>query len=285
MTSRLLATVWAITLVIGVSGAHRVLGAPPGPSTGDVRALEREIVSLRRQHAVDGVEIERLRQEVARLKAALAEAENRADEARRGGGIVEAAPTPVTPPAAAIPAPVESGDLVDEELPPVDVVRTPPPGAPPPADASPDIPAPGAPQPGAPQPGAPRPGTPDASGQAVYDAGYTFFHQRQFEDAEARFLEFLAAYPNGELSDNAQFWIGECRYARGDYQGALEAFTTTVERHPNGNKVPDAMLQAGKALEALGDDSGAAETYREVIARFPATAAAAIAEERLESLQ
>jgi tol-pal system protein YbgF len=120
--------------------------------------------------------------------------------------------------------------------------------------------------------------------QALYDRGYTLFNQGHFVDAEASFQRFLQANPGSELADNAQYWIGECRYSRNDIKGALAAFRAVVEKFPKGNKVPDAMLKSGQCLEAMGDVEGARVTYREVNRRFPGTAAAAVAEERRAKL-
>jgi len=120
--------------------------------------------------------------------------------------------------------------------------------------------------------------------QALYDRGYTLYHQRHYVDAESSFQRFLQAEPNSELADNAQYWIGECRYSRGDMRGALAAFRETVARYPRGNKTPDALLKAGMSLEALGDKEGARTTYREVLRQFPGTAVAAVAEERRAKL-
>jgi len=116
--------------------------------------------------------------------------------------------------------------------------------------------------------------------QALYDRGYTLYHQKHYVDAEASFQRFLQAEPGSELADNAQYWIGECRYSRGDMRGALAAFRETVARYPTGNKTPDALLKAGMSLESLGDKEGARNTYQDVLKRFPGTAVAAVAEER-----
>jgi len=120
--------------------------------------------------------------------------------------------------------------------------------------------------------------------QALYDRGYTLYHQKHFVDAEASFQRFLQAEPNSELADNAQYWIGECRYSRGDMRGALAAFRETVTRYPAGNKTADALLKEGMSLESLGDKEAARNTYQEVLRRFPGTAVAAVAEERRAKL-
>jgi tol-pal system protein YbgF len=124
----------------------------------------------------------------------------------------------------------------------------------------------------------------DSAGQALYDRGYTLYHQGRYLDAEASFQRFLQANPATELSDNAQFWIGESRYARGDIRGALAAFRETLQRYPDGNKVPDALIKEGDCLTSLGDRDGARSRYEEVIRRFPSSAAAIMAEERLAAL-
>ena len=120
--------------------------------------------------------------------------------------------------------------------------------------------------------------------QALYDRGYTLYHQKHYVDAEASFQRFLQAEPNSELADNAQYWIGECRYSRGDMRGALAAFRETVARYPAGNKTADALLKAGMSLENLGDKEAARTTYQEVLKRYPGTAVAAVAEERVVKL-
>ena len=98
------------------------------------------------------------------------------------------------------------------------------------------------------------------------------------------FLRYLTSFPDSELADNARFWLGECHYARGDFESALAAFTRTIEDYPGGNKVADALLKAGKCLEALGRREQARQTYHEVADRFPSSAAAVAARERLAAL-
>lgn len=121
-------------------------------------------------------------------------------------------------------------------------------------------------------------------GQALYDRGYTYFHEGRYLDAETTFQQFLQAQGESELADNAQYWIGECRWGRKDYQGAMNAFRETVERYPDGNKVPDALLKVGQSLEQLGDTDGARLTYDEVVRRFPSSRASAVAADRKENL-
>ncbi len=238
--------------------------------------IKSRILELQRKAAVTDVELELLRQELARLDALLrrqAAAGVEAAGTTTGPGVSEASSRSGPPAALGL----EESDL---ELTPV---------APPAGRAGGPLQEPSAlPSPVAPPPA----GGADAVGyrpvepaaQALYDRGYTQFHQGRYLDAESTFQRFLQAYPETELADNAQYWIGECRFARGDLRSALAAFRETLRRYPEGNKVPDALLKEGTCLERLGDREGARLRYDEVLRRFPGSAAAAIAQERRASL-
>jgi len=294
----------AVTLVVAALFAPGAFAKGPDPRDQEIAVLKQRVLSLRQQAAVYRVEIEQLRQEMARLEAALTEAQAPRQEtvgessARVSIGRVEPpietsdlvdvggatsrdeAQAQSSPPSAAdSPAASVANDATPSDATPSDAT---------PSDATPSdaTPSDATPSDATPSDATPSDATPsDRDLQAVYDQGYTLFHQKRYRDAEARFASFLARSPHSDLADNAQFWIGECRYARGEYANALSAFAAVVDRYPDGNKVPDAMVKAGKTLEATGDLEGARSTYLEVQARFPGTAAAVTAEERLAAMR
>ncbi|HVT61079.1 MAG TPA: tol-pal system protein YbgF [Thermoanaerobaculia bacterium] len=289
-------------------------GTGNGSQEDQIRELQARVLELQRKAAVNEVELARLRQQVADLEAR----QGGAPAGARGPGAASAYPVPLTPLAqtpapssgasperaaragstrsAAPPTPgaIAQGGAagrpasasgassagaaatrIDQSDIDVPVARTGP--SAPTRPATPPAAAAGAPPPSS-SPAVP-PGV-----QALYDRGYTLYHQKHYIDAEASFQRFLQAAPQSDLADNAQYWIGECRYSRGDMRGALAAFREAVDRYPAGNKAPDALLKAGMSLESLGDTEGARNTYKDVIRRFPGTAVAAVAEERRAKL-
>jgi tol-pal system protein YbgF len=252
------------------------------PTLEQIQALEQRILELQRKAAMDEIEIDRLRLRVAELETRLGLTPQRS--------VAPPPPARPSPPAAAADTtrlrpqpPIEERDL-DIGTSGKRAPTVPPPAAPRPGTSGVTATPPARPAPAGPAQaeGAPEAVTPAI--QALYDRGYTLYHQGHYVDAEASFQRFLQAHPRSELSDNAQYWIGECRYSRGDYRGALAAFRETVARYPEGNKVPDALLKAGESLEKLGDADGARAMYQEVIRRFPQSAVAAVAEERRAKL-
>ncbi len=243
----------ALALVASV-GCSPALFSPVEREDPQVEEMKSRILELQRQARVSEVELERLRKQVAELEAHVAAATEPAPEPPRlddgVAGIGE-------------PASIESADIPP---PPRPAAKRPLP-----ADAR-------------ETPVSVEPGPLPKEAQELYDRGYTLYHQGSHVDAESTFQQFLSAYGASELADNAHYWIGEARFARGDFSGARAAFRETVQRYPGGNKVPDALLRLADTLARLGDVDEARATYDEVLRRFPSSAAAPSASERRDEL-
>ncbi len=235
-----------------------------GADPDELAEIKSRILELQRTAAMTQVEIDRLRRQVMALEARLGVGETAAPAAVVVPPPLPAPPPPAEPPAAPPPPTVEVSDLEPVVEPPA--AREPPPAAPPPAPTPAEPAATSQPV--------------DEAAQALYDRGYTLYHQGRYVDAEAGFRRFLQAYPDTSLSDNAQYWIGESRFARGEYEAALAAFQEAAERYPGGNKVADSLLKVADCWQRLGDPAAARAGYDEVIRRFPGSAAATVAEER-----
>jgi tol-pal system protein YbgF len=244
-----------------------VFSSQAEPRGDEIAEMQARILELQQKAAMAEVELRELRQEVALL------------EGRLGDGARAATPAPseVVP----VPTPVRPDPVgADARGPEREVEVSDLPAEPPPVAARP-VETKGVAAAGSGDREALPIGEP---AQALYDRGYTLYHQGRYVDAESAFVQFIGQHGTSALADNAQYWIGESRYARSDYRGALAAFRETAESYPDGNKVPAALLKAGICLEALGDPAAARQVYREVQSRFPRAAAAITAEQRERSL-
>ena len=267
----------------------------------EIQALKARILQLQQEAAMNQVEVAQLRQKVAELDARNGNARPAKPPASRPAppAVTAAAATPPAAtrrepmPAVAEPSsqPIEEVDIDLPATGPQPPRPAPKPGSVPASKAAAPSPSPPAPAPAVPVPGSAPAAGESAGGdattpatQALYDRGYTLCYPGHFVDAETSFQRFLQVNPKSELADNAQYWIGECRYSRNDIKGALAAFRQVVEKYPKGDKVADAMLKSGQCLEAMGDVEGARVTYREVVRRFSGSSAAAAAGERRAKL-
>jgi len=117
--------------------------------------------------------------------------------------------------------------------------------------------------------------------EEAYQAAYSDLASGRYGLARDAFTEYLRRYPDTEVSDNAQYWIGECAYALGDFQGAIEAFKKVAQNYPKGDKVPAALLKTGIAYSRLKDMDSARKYYAQVAQKYPRSDEARLARERL----
>jgi tol-pal system protein YbgF len=118
-----------------------------------------------------------------------------------------------------------------------------------------------------------------------YEEALRLIDKKDYRLAISRFREFMKRNPNSELSDNAQYWIGECHYALKEFDQAILEFDQVRRKYPNGDKVPAALLKQGFAFAELGDKLDARLILQELIDRYPLSAEATKAKEKLKSLQ
>jgi tol-pal system protein YbgF len=126
----------------------------------------------------------------------------------------------------------------------------------------------------APNPQAPAP-------RELYTQAYADYARGNYDLAIQEYTEYLRNYPDTDLSDNAQYWIGECEYSKQKYPEAIAAWDELLRQYPSSDKIPDARFKKGMALEKMGRRSQALLEYRFVAERFPNSEAGRKAREKL----
>jgi tol-pal system protein YbgF len=118
-----------------------------------------------------------------------------------------------------------------------------------------------------------------------YEKAYGVYLDRRYDEALALFKDFLEHYPQNDLADNAQYWMGEVYYDLEDYAKAILAFKEVVTRYPDGTKAPDALLKIGYAYVALDDPANARVFLKRVIKNYPFSEAESKARAKLKELE
>jgi len=119
----------------------------------------------------------------------------------------------------------------------------------------------------------------------LYKDAYETFHRGDLEGSRRKFEAFLKQYSNTELSDNAQFWIGETYYLKKDYERAILEYEKAVVKYPEGDKIPAALLKQALAFLELGDKTNARNLFKRVIEKYPLSDQAQIAKKKLETIK
>ncbi len=119
----------------------------------------------------------------------------------------------------------------------------------------------------------------------IYSTAYKLYEQGKYEKARAEFQRFLKKFPDTELSDNAQFWIGETYFYETKYEEALAEYEKVTKNFPEGDKAPDGLLKQGLTLLLLGEKVRARTIFQQVINSYPYTNQAIQARSKLINLK
>ncbi len=105
--------------------------------------------------------------------------------------------------------------------------------------------------------------------KAIYDAAYGHLLGRDYASAESAFKEFLKRYPQDRLAGNAQYWLGETFYVRGNYREAADNFLKGYSKYRSNRKAPESLLKLAMSLKKLGQKEAACATFDELNAKYP----------------
>ena len=119
----------------------------------------------------------------------------------------------------------------------------------------------------------------------LYKDAYESFQKGNLEAARKKFEAFIKQYPNTELSDNAQFWIGETYYLKKDYEKAILEYEKAISKYPEGDKIPAALFKQALAFLELGDKTNGKNLLKRVIDRYPHSDQADLAKKRLDAIK
>jgi tol-pal system protein YbgF len=127
-------------------------------------------------------------------------------------------------------------------------------------------------------------GTKPPDGDTLYKSGLSYYGGGQYPLAVASFQDYLKYYGDTDLASNAQFYVGDCYYAQGNYAQAIQEYDKCLERYPGGNKQAVAQLKKGYALLELNQKEAGIRELRAVVRRFADSHEADLARQRLKKL-
>lgn len=110
---------------------------------------------------------------------------------------------------------------------------------------------------------------PPGSAEDQYNYAMGLLKQANYPAAEQAMREFVQRWPKDPLAGNAQYWLGETFYVRGDYTNAATAFAQGYEKYPRGAKAPDDLLKLGMSLANLKQKADACHAYAHLEHDFP----------------
>jgi tol-pal system protein YbgF len=125
---------------------------------------------------------------------------------------------------------------------------------------------------------------PGGSDRDNYQAAFELLKEQRYEPAALAFQQFLVAFPDSELADNAQYWLAESHYVTQQFDKALAEFEIVITQYSDSRKVPDALLKMGYCNYELKRWDSAREALARVQTDYSETTAARLAGQRLQRM-
>jgi tol-pal system protein YbgF len=110
---------------------------------------------------------------------------------------------------------------------------------------------------------------PGATPQQQYEYAFGLLRTANYAEAEKAFTAFVQKNPNDVLAGNAQYWLGETYYVRGDYQKAAVTFAEGFQKYPNSGKAADNLLKLGMSLGEMGKKPDACTALSQLLVKYP----------------
>ena len=120
--------------------------------------------------------------------------------------------------------------------------------------------------------------------EQLFAAAYADYTRGNFDLALSEFRQYVETYPGSELSDNAQYWIGEILHAQKKFAESVNEFEKVMTVNPKGDKAPAALYKRGIVLIEMGNRQTGIEQLVSVVKNFPRTPEASLATQKLQEV-
>lgn len=120
--------------------------------------------------------------------------------------------------------------------------------------------------------------------QEEYASALQLLRQEDYDRAVQQFRNFQRSYPNSDMADDAQYWIGESYFIQKDYNRAILELNDVL-KYRRGDKRPNALVRQAEAFLEIGDRTDARLILRKVINDYPRSEVISQATSLLQSLE
>jgi TolA-binding protein len=101
-----------------------------------------------------------------------------------------------------------------------------------------------------------------------YQTALSDFNRRKYAQAIEQFQALLRLPERNEMTDNCAYWIGESRYALGEYPRAADAFGTVLSMGGS-DKADAALIMRGQTYLHMGRKADAKNDFRRLLDAYP----------------
>jgi len=118
----------------------------------------------------------------------------------------------------------------------------------------------------------------------AYRQAMNDYNSGNFDLALAGFENYLVQFPNTSQASSAEYWVGQCYYAKKDFTKAIDSFVKFTKTYPKSEKVPSAELKIGYSYLSENNNAKAKVWLNKVVKEYPDTDEAEHAKAKLRKM-
>jgi len=118
--------------------------------------------------------------------------------------------------------------------------------------------------------------------EQLFAVAYSDYSHGNYALAISEFQHYVETYPDSEMADNAEYWIGEILYAQKRYEDAIDVFIRVYNISPKGDKVAIALYKRALALAEMGRRDEAVSQLNAIVKGYPKRPESEMARQRLQ---
>lgn len=105
--------------------------------------------------------------------------------------------------------------------------------------------------------------------KTLYNEAFASIKKQDYKTAEKQFEAFLELYSKNDLAGNAQYWLGESYFARGQFDKAAVAFAEGFQKYRDSQKAPDNLFKLGLTMARMNKKEEACIAFKNFSTEYP----------------
>lgn len=121
--------------------------------------------------------------------------------------------------------------------------------------------------------------------EKIYQRAREYYKDGKYQESIGGFSQIIHDYPENDLAQNSQYWIGECYYCLEQYETAMYSFDKVISNYSFTDKTVDAKLKIALCLIGMKEYQGALTQLKEIRETHPGYHNILLVDEKIDLLE
>ncbi len=115
----------------------------------------------------------------------------------------------------------------------------------------------------------------------LFEVAMEDFNAGRYDLALNGFRQIVGSYPDAPLSPEAEYWVGECHYAKKEYQSAEKVYMEIIRKYPQGTRFCVTLYKLGLIYDHQKKLKSRDLVWKNLLEQCAASEEAKMAEKRM----